>query len=342
MTPSRFDGWVPIRVYTERGRPVVDWCHLGEDRFTEPFFDDTIQRCLRRPFNLLFRHQTPIDALGEWQALRAGLPPAGFIFHMSRCGSTLIAQMLAALPQNVVISEAGPIDAMLRGTFHDSDGAPEVPDVTDSRRVAWLQWLISALGQRRRGDETHLFIKFDSWNALALPLVARAFPLVPWIFVYRNPVEVIVSHLKQRGAHTVPALIGPEIFQIHQAAAERMTPEEYVARVLASICRAALQRLRTGAGAAVNYRALPDAMLSLLPAHWGLTVAEADRERMLDISRLDAKRSSFEFAADTAAKQRDATVLVRQMADIWLAPLYRELEDLSRSAPCNGSERLHT
>ena len=106
---ARFDGWVPIRVYGapgHPGQPFVDWCYLGTDAFIEPFFEDTIRRMLRRPFNLLFRHQTPIDALGEWHAAQPGLPPTGFIFHMSRCGSTLAARLLAALPRNVVISEA--------------------------------------------------------------------------------------------------------------------------------------------------------------------------------------------------------------------------------------------
>src|SRR6266542_3419017 len=83
-----------------------------------------------------------------------GLSPSGFIFHMSRCGSTLISQMLAALPQNIVISEAGPIDSLLRTNFHD-------PSFADDRRPIWFAWVVSALGQRRSGQEQHFFIKFN-------------------------------------------------------------------------------------------------------------------------------------------------------------------------------------
>jgi hypothetical protein len=36
--------------------------------------------------------------------------PDGFVFHMSRCGSTLVAQMLAVVPDHVVVSEAEPLD----------------------------------------------------------------------------------------------------------------------------------------------------------------------------------------------------------------------------------------
>ena len=55
-----------------------------------------------------------IDVLLEWQEQSPGLPPSGFIFHMSRCGSTLAARMLAASPRNIVLSEADPIDYVLR------------------------------------------------------------------------------------------------------------------------------------------------------------------------------------------------------------------------------------
>ena len=49
--------------------------------------------------------------------------PSGFIFHMSRCGSTVISQMLAALAEHVVVSEAGPIDALARGPPARAAGA---------------------------------------------------------------------------------------------------------------------------------------------------------------------------------------------------------------------------
>src|ERR1700737_4120147 len=102
---TQFEGWIPIRLYWCEGRPMVDWVYLGKQRFEESFFDQTIERCLCNPFNLLFRQQTPIGVLGQWSEVRPGLRPTGFIFHISRSGSTLISQLLAALPWNIVISE---------------------------------------------------------------------------------------------------------------------------------------------------------------------------------------------------------------------------------------------
>ena len=173
----KLDGWLPIRVDWSAmspqlaGRdavePLVDWCRVGARRFVEPFFGQTIEKCLREPFSLLFRHQTSLEVLVEWQRARPGLQPSGFIFHMSRCGSTLLTQMLAALPQNIVISEASPISGILRAKSSMA---------TDEQKVAWLRAMLSALGQRRSGRETHFFVKFDSWHTFNLSLIRRAFP----------------------------------------------------------------------------------------------------------------------------------------------------------------------
>jgi hypothetical protein len=46
------------------------------------------------------------------------------------------------------------------------------------------------------------------------------------------------------------------------------------------------------------------------------------------VTQFHAKNPSFYFADDAAAKQQEATALVREMAYQWLAPLYEQLEGL--------------
>jgi hypothetical protein len=313
------EGWIPIRLYREEGRHLVDWCYLGTRRFREPFFEQTVEQCLHLPFNLLFRRQTPVEVLADWQAARPGLEPTGLIFQMSRCGSTLVAQLLAVLPQNVVLSEANPIDEAIRAPGH----------VGDEQRVAWLRGVVSALGQRRRPEDRHLFIKFDVWHTLDLPLLERAFPGVPWVFLYRDPVEVLVSHLTNRGRHTVPSLVSPAIFGIEGDAALRMSAEEYTARVLGRICQAALdRRQQTGRGLLVNYAQLPEAVWTTMADLFGTAYSAEDRERMRQAARFDAKNPCLFFAADTTDKECRATAAVRRAADTWVRPVYDRLEAL--------------
>ena len=295
---------------------------MGDERFTEPFFDQTVQRLVRHPFNQLFCRQTPLEALAGLHAREPGLAPTGFIFHMSRCGSTLISQMLAALPRNIVISEAGPIDAILRARLH-------APNVTDDERQRWLQLIVSALGRPRRTTATHYFIKFDCWHTLDLPLIARAFPGVPWVFVFREPVEVIVSHLRRRGAHTLPWVVEPQLFGLDMETSVQLPPEEYCARVLAAICRAALTHYRAADALLLDYRQLPAAIESHLLPHYRVAYTADERHLLRRAAQFDAKNPALEFADDAAAKQHAATDAARSAAERWLGQLYRQLQTLA-------------
>jgi gluconate kinase len=318
-------GWIPVRIASAQTAPAVEWCFLGTRRFTESFFDHTIDACLREPFNQLFRHQTPIDALLEWQAVRPGIAPTGFIFHMSRCGSTLVAQMLAALEKNIVLSEAPPVDAILR--LHKKN-----PHVTDDQRIAWLRALVSALAQPRSGDEKNLFIKFDSWHTLDIPLIRRAFPGVPWIFLYREPVEVMISQIHMRGLGLIPGSVDFEIPGVDVAAAAQMPAEEYCARALGRICQAAVQNVPAHCGKLINYRQLPDAFFTTICDAFRVSFSESEIERMRAVTQFDAKSPGMFFSSDSAAKQNLATELLRQMTALHIAPAYEQLEAARQSA----------
>lgn len=323
QTPENFHDWIPIRFYPQANRFLVDWCYIGKERFTDSFFDSTIERRFRKPFNLLFRHQTPVEFLGELNAASPGIAPTGFIFHLSRCGSTLISQMLAALPQNIVLSEPPPIDMILRANFKN-------PAVTDEQRIMWLKWMMNTFGQKRNAEEKHLFIKFDSWSSLDLSLIKQAFPGVPWIFLYRNPVEVIVSHTRQRGAQMIPGVVKQILPELDLIDAVQMPPEEYCARVLARICESALMNLPNRNARIVNYTQLPEAVTSTISEHFRVDYSSADVERMKNAARFNAKTPQMNFAADSEEKKNEASGAARQAAEKWVNPLYGKLETMRR------------
>ncbi len=320
--PESFDNCVPIRVYWREGTPFVDWCYLGRERFTRPFFENTIRRQLQNPFSLLFRHQTPLDFLAEFNGAHPAPEPTGFIFHMSRCGSTLATQMLASLPQNIVISEAPPINTILRLNLVN-------PAVTDEQRIAGLRGLITALGRKRNPEESHYFIKFDSWSTIDLDLIGRAFPDVPWAFFYRDPVEVIVSQMFQRGAQMIPGTIehllpGLDFHQVLQLPAE-----EYCARVLSLLCESVIHQLsagKNGKALLINYSQLPEAITSVMLAHFGVSYPAEDMDKMNAAAQFDAKTPQMTFVPDGESKKAAASEATVKAAGGNLNFLYEKLE----------------
>lgn len=324
-TPLPPDGWLPIRASWQAGELYAHWAYFGARRLRDPFFEGDVRWSLAQPFNRLFRYVTAVDKLAAWLGERPHLQPSGFIFHMSRCGSTLVSQMLAAVESNIVVSEASPIDAVVQAHVWK-------PDLGDERQHRWLRSMVGALGQKRRGDERRYFIKLDCWHSVALPLFRRVFPSVPWIFLYRDPVEVIVSQLRMPGAQMLPHGIGPSFHNVERSYGPGMA-EDYFAQVLAKICEPALQQHREGGGLLVNYRELPDAVFSTILPHFGVTCSAADRAAMAAAAQFDAKMRGTAFLPDSAAKQQAASPAARAAAERWLGEIYGRLEASRAGAP---------
>ena len=313
--PSRH--WLPVAVGAAPEGIAVDWAWVGPEPLRASFYEDEIRRASALPFNRAFRYRTRLDDLVAHAGDIEGRKPDGFIFHMSRCGSTLVAQMLASLPDAIVISEAAPIDTVVqRGRCGEPDVATQV-----------LRVIITAFGRKRTGDERRYVVKLDAWHSLALPLFRRAFPDVPWVFLYRDPVEVLVSQMRQRGMQMVPSYFPPSFYGI--ADADCSLNEDYYARVLAAVCRAAIDHAALGGGLFLNYDRLPEAVLAKILPHFAIVATEDERKAMRDAARRNAKAPSFGFVRDGPSKQQVATAAVRRAADVHLNEVYQRLEELA-------------
>jgi hypothetical protein len=314
--------WLPTRAAIESGF-AVDWAHFAGAPLAEPFFADSRGRATVRPFNQLFRYRTQF---GDFlNAPREGsLAPDGFVFHMSRCGSTLVSQMLAALPGSISVSEPEPLDMMVQLPF-------VAQGVSEELHVDAIRAMVAALGRDRTGTSTRYFLKLDSWHTLALPLFRRAFPEVPWIFLYRDPVEVLVSQVRMRGVQTSPGVLPPQLFGFTEA--EMSLPDvDYIARVLARTCSAVVDNWALGGGLAVDYRALPEAMFTQILPHFGIELTPEERATLEAASGRDAKAPLDSFKKDSANKQDEAGADVRAAADRHMADVYAQLQALSASS----------
>jgi hypothetical protein len=323
VRPEDLDGWIPSRIDWQSGEPSVEWRWLGERRLTEPFFNDTLDCSLQNPFAVLFRHQTPIGILRSRAEIRPGLRASGFIFHMSRCGSTLVSQLLSALPENVVISEAPPLDSLLRGGTQVETEQRVAPE----QQVEWIRWIVSALGQQRTGQETRCFIKLDCWHIPYLPLLQSAFPHVPWIFLYRDPVEVLTSHERMPALWRAPGMLDPELTGIGLDNALVMDPLEYCARILRRICEGALSFRGDPLGRFVNYGELPEALWTTVGGHFGMALRTADIATMRQKAQFNAKLPQIQFESDSAAKRERASAHAVTLAERCLVPAYHLLEE---------------
>ncbi|KRF02077.1 aspartyl beta-hydroxylase [Frateuria sp. Soil773] len=313
-----YRGWLPIRIWPVDGAWTVDWCRFGARPLREPFFVDSVAAALREPFNQAFRRRSGIDALLDWQARSPGMAPTAFVFHASRCGSTLLTQTLAGLDSHTVLSEPTPLDAVLRAPYRDPSVLPAQP--------AWTRALLSALGQRRRGTERALVVKLDAWNLFELPLLRRCFPGTPCLFLYRDPLEIAVSQLQSPGRHMVPCLLGPSPLALPDEQALAMERPEFVARTLGRLLEAGLDACARYGTLAVNYDELPDAIGGRLAPLLGLDDGQAARARTGMTHH--AKRPGDLFQPDRSRKRQAADDGTRRQVAQWTDAAYAALEAL--------------
>ncbi|OWJ91713.1 sulfotransferase family protein [Pseudomonas sp. A46] len=316
-----FREWRPIRTWRDEAGWRVDWCWFGDQRLTQPFFRDDVAQALRLPFNQAFRRETGLDALLDWQVASPGLAPTALIFHASRCGSTLMAQMLAGLESHVVLSEPPPLDALLRAHYRDGlEG--------DAQRAA-LAAVLSALGQAPGSRARALVVKLDAWNIFELPLVLRCFPDTPWIYLYRDPLEIAASHLRMAGMHMIPGqLQGSPLNEPDEAPAPR---EVYIARRLGRLLQQAATCCRTHGGLLVEYPELPQALAGRLREPLGLAPEQV--ELALAASARNAKRPAEAFTDDSRQKREGAPAALRDAVERWALEPYLELQGLRQAQP---------
>ncbi len=303
--------WLPARAALHPTGLYLALREIRPAELQDPFMQETVAR--------IPAHESVVQIAREDVGRgTAGTGPAGIVFHVARCGSTLVSQLLKQHVGVVVYAEPLPVNEIL------------LPPHKWPRAelVAALRSLGAAFA--RHAGKPWVW-KLTSWNTLYCDLVAEAFPQAPWVLVLRDPVEVSVS-LLERPAGWIwdggqPAV--PFARAIDPQGASR-SREEYVARVYGAFCEAA-GRLDPARGSLVDYGSLPGAVWDSVAPRFGLAIDGPARARMREAAGMNSKAPlgrPGKFKGDARAKQRAAGESLRQAIDELARPSLEQLKAL--------------
>lgn len=314
--------WLPTGLVSNGAQVLVDWAHFGTAPLHEPFFEYPLRRARQHPISQLYRWCTPLASL-EGASVREGHGLDGLVFHMSRCGSTLVAQALAAMPGHVVLSEPAPFDELLQVCASRNDIALET-------RASWLRGMAAALCSERSGTLRRRFLKTDCWHVGALPLLRAAFPDTPWIFLYRDPYDVLISHERVPGGQTLP---GPHAALVGIDDPAALPGLDFTARVLAATCHKAADHAAIGGGLFLDYSEMPQAFLTHVLPHFGIDPDPVELDAISDALARDAKEPIKPFDPNERAHRDTASAAVTAAAERHLAPAVERLRALIGCIP---------
>jgi hypothetical protein len=235
MSTQWYNRWLPVSFNFGSSPPTVTWMDVGTKRISEPFYNQTI-------LNLRSESSAPERTTGIEELIKIAdsfpcIDPAGIIFHVSRCGSTLLTNAFKAGGECTTLSEAYVIDSLVRqSTFQNVEiGVEGVENVRSRLLRAVVSLYTACFGLQ-------VVIKAHTTHILHISRLRLVWPSVPFIVNIRNPVEVMASNLA-RPADWLRSIVASydeeNVFGFTGPQTRQMTMEEYCARGLGKFLEAA-------------------------------------------------------------------------------------------------------
>ncbi len=315
-------GLLPLELHCDARE--ITWLDFGGMHLRETFLEISAEELLSRNADTLFVI-TDLDVLEVPDLYTDALSPAGFIFHVGRCGSTLLAKVLSSLDRHIVIKEAEPVQQLLGVEFED---------VFKNTRARYFQSLLNIYGHRRLPEHERFFAKFSSNHVKRLEMIRGLYPGVPWLFLYRNPYEIIPTSLDGPAwfIHNKNSAEGAFEAGLPIEAIEVMSDLEFSVRVELSTLRIAIENTCDHC-LFVDYTQLRPENLPGILDFFGLEVSREENDGMVEQFGYYSKRDgeSVPFVPDSATKRDKVTVEIREAIEEELWGLYLSLHNSARN-----------
>ena len=308
--------WIPFRIHLKQR--TVDWIDLGTRKLSEPFLHQTISRMRKSDQQI----STKTTSMRELRTTREQVKPSGFIFHMSRCGSTLLANGLKHSLTTNVFSEPQPLGAVLETL--NSSGQSRI--LRDGGEL--LKGTVSAYGCV--GGANGFILKFSSWHLLHIATIRKYWPDVPVVIMVREPVEVAVSCLDQQPGwmkwrQRLPPIVS-ERLKLGPKGIGLITDEAFCVQVLGLFLNEA--KVQSDRGCRIlDYHDLSASTVIEIANFFGVILSAEERVRMTEDFLIYSKdpEQRLQHVDDRLLKREKASEELRAAIQHWAQPAYLAL-----------------
>ncbi|QEY12739.1 sulfotransferase family protein [Cellvibrio sp. KY-YJ-3] len=280
--------WLPYRY--RPGQQRVYWL-LPFGHATEPFQDETISRYRQQLINQIIQPCSTL-AVAQQQAIAlADAQPAGFIFHLSRCGSTLISGCLSELDSTCVFSESPLLTELLL------DKNLSVQEQQNLLR-AFINLQAAVFPNRPQ-----VIIKWNAWDIFCWDLIHAIYPQVPVVFVVRNPVEILASHQKLAGRHMAGEPGLAQFNSMFSRATNHLSLLQYRTDVLRSLQQKMHSIQTQNSILCMDYSQLKYSGINTIFRYFDLTLTGEEQTAVMQRLGIHSKTPGVLFTQDSLSKQ---------------------------------------
>ncbi|MFD2940504.1 sulfotransferase family protein [Flavobacterium notoginsengisoli] len=282
--------WIPYKLIEKNDEVYFEWVYLSDLKITDPFFDETIAKCKSHEYNSKkFKPVSSAENIIQWSSELISVDLKALVFHVSRCGSTMLSQSLATSSENIMISEAPIFDEILRSDYFS-------PDI----KAVLIKAVLKFLGQKRFPEQKNLIFKLDAWHIFKVSYLRKLFPEIPFTLLYRNPVEVLKSHQKLPGLHMVPGLIPSAVFGIKIQEMQSTHLHQYQALVLEKYFKGFLDFFEIDEKVTLlNYNEGMKGVIEKFISFVKINYSETECDKMFERLKRHSKDESAVFTGDS-------------------------------------------
>lgn len=242
-----------------------------------PFLEEDISQSRQ---NLLAQFIQPYSEMETLLPQREKIPPSRpvlFIFHWSRCGSTLLSGSFMLQPECKVLSES----MLASDLLADPHWASQQEEVLD---------LAIRLQGRFRHEEEKLVVKCNAWDLQYWKVWLKVFPSAQIVCLIREPKDILASHHHLAGRHMVKQT--PAIWSDTWRYSSIL---EYQVQVIALMASYMMELLKERKSAVFSYEQLRDCSPVKIARLAGINLTAQQTACWLDHRRFDAKQQGVPF-----------------------------------------------
>lgn len=303
---SRF--WLPV-AYKEQTQDLLWMPALN--RPVQSYFADYVTETRKNLLATLIRPKTSLFALLDQEGTLTAVEPSGFIFHLSRCGSTLVSRCIAVSELCRVIAESEVFTSVMQDQ-----------QLEDVLRIRALKLMLSLQG-RLRGREQYLVVKWNAWDLCFVQQIRQLYPHTPFLFLTRQPLDILASQQKSAGWHMVPLEKQLSLFRLSVTNFDHHLLY-YQQLVLQQLMQWMLNCDDFNQVLVLDYQALPQAVEQHILLHFNLSFSVVELGLMKKSQQQYSKNPQQLFQKDSWKleyfSKKETTKLNQQ-----LLPLYQQL-----------------
>lgn len=176
------EGYLPVDVNMDDG--VVTFSKLTHASFCESFYSQTVASSATGVSKII-----PFHAIVDQFADRRDDEHLRFIAHTSRCGSTLLSNLLSLRPTTMVLKEPDFVTVAAQKIALSSHSSEA--EYFDSLMNALLNFSCHAAAASGR----ELVIKLMSWISPSVLASLSHWTNATWLLVWREPEQVVASNM---------------------------------------------------------------------------------------------------------------------------------------------------